>query len=153
MSDTYKSASSLTGAIANQLNKWLPKNKKNEQPKEILRGVEDWSKERLTSAILQSFTLLIWFYNDLLRVQEEQYKSNHAKNEFLRTVAKFKAIDLTKALIEDHNLKSFADIFLAKENCENIHAYPHKHHKLEIASGFYHKFGQLIIDQKSETND
>ena len=144
---------SLTSAIANQLNKWLLKNKENEPPKEILNGVENWSRERLTSATLQALTLLTSLYNELLRVQEEQYKSNYAKNEFLRTVAKFKAIDLTKALIEDHNLKSFADIFLAKENCENIHAYPHKHHKLEIASGFYHKFGQLIIDQKSETND
>ena len=144
---------SLTSAIANQLNKWLLKNKENEPPKEILKGVENWSRERLTSATLQALTLLTSLYNELLRVQEEQYKSNYAKNEFLRTVAKFKAIDLTKTLIEDHNLKSFADIFLAKENCENIHAYPHKRHKLEIASGFYHKFGQLIIEQKSETND
>jgi len=144
---------SLTSAIANQLNKWLLKNKENEPPKEILNGVENWSRERLTSATLQALTLLTSLYNELLRVQEEQYKSNYAKNEFLRTVAKFKAIDLTKALIEDHNLKSFADIFLAKENCENIHTYPHKQHKLEIVSGSYPEFGQFIIDQKSEKND
>jgi dynactin complex subunit len=153
MSNIHKNASSLTGAIADELNKWLLKNKENGPPKEIFRGVENWSRERLTSAILQVHELLTSLYNELLRVQEEQYKSNYAKNEFLRTVAKSKAIDLTKALIEDNNLKSFADIFIAKENCENIHAYPHKQHKLEIVSGFYPEFGQFIIDQKSEKND
>jgi hypothetical protein len=144
---------SLTGAIVNQLNEWLPKNKKNQIPKEIFRGVENWSRERLISAILQAHKLLTSLYNELLRVQEEQYKSNYAKNEFLRTVAKSKAIDLTKALVGDYKLKSFADICLAKKNCENIHTYPHKHHKLEIVSGFYPEFGQFIIDQKREKND
>jgi len=138
---------SLTGVIVNQLEKWLPKNKENQIPKEILNGVDHWSKERLVFSMLQNLQMFISIYNKIVLVEKNLYDSVHGKNTYVRRDAKLQAYKLTNELIDENKLESYADIFNAKNNGENIHTFPHKHHKLEITHDDYYDFGQLIVDQ------
>jgi hypothetical protein len=141
---------SLTGAIVNQLNEWLPKNKENQIPKEILTGLDNWSKERLVFSMLQSLQMFISIYNKVILVKENLYLSKYGKNSYARRDGILLAYKFTNELIEENKLESYADIFRAKMNGENIHAFPHKHHKLEITHDDYYEFGQLIVEQESK---
>jgi hypothetical protein len=67
------------------------------------------------------------------------------KNEST-SILKLKKIDCKTENNQKYKLISYADIFLAKQNGEDIHRYPHKHHKLEIVSDSYSEFGQFLVD-------
>jgi hypothetical protein len=58
--------------------------------------------------------------------------SINGKNTRVREEAKLKADTLLNKLLDDHKLKSFAAIFHAKNNGEDIHSLPHKVHKLDL---------------------
>ena len=148
MSKIKEKASSLTGAIANQLNNWLTDRKESEVTQQLLKGTEHWENERLALANLQSHKILFSVYLKLLLIGDEINQSINGKNTQVRELAKLKADTLLCELLEDHKLKSFAAIFHAKNNGEDIHSLPNKLHKLDIVCGEYYEFGQFVVDQK-----
>jgi len=130
---------SMTNVIAEQLNDWLISAKKGQRKKILATINKCWEVERIANSNIQAHTFIVDIYEGLLSIKEEFRKAN---------------LNLGTILVEDLicnlKLESFADIFYAKRNDEDLHSYPHKSHKLEIVSGKSYDFGQFIIEAKEE---
>jgi hypothetical protein len=139
---------SLKGAINQQL--IFPFIKEEKRIKKSiskpLKILECWSREELAYSNFQAHEMIYKIYKKLLLVKENLYQSSFGKNKNARIEGKLMVGGLIRQLLEDHKLIDYADIYLAKQSCEDIHRHPHKYHKLEIVSDSYSEFGQFLVD-------
>ena len=148
MSNIRKNASSLTGAIAEELNQWLTQGKEK-----ISEGLEHWTSERIAFANNSAFEMIAKMSEVIFDIYKYQYLSINEKTKNKKKYYQVVAHKLIEELTEDYRLQSFVNIYYAKNNGKDIHSYPHKHHKLELVTTGYDEFGQFIIDQKAIKND
>jgi len=153
MSNTRKNASSLTGAIAEELNQWLTQGKEKISIEKSLEGLEHWTSERIAFANNSAFEMIAKISEVIFDIYKYQYLSINEKTKNKKKYYQFVAHKLIEDLTEDYRLQSFVNIYYAKNNGKDIHSYPHKHHKLELVTTGYDEFGQFIIDQKAIKND
>ena len=153
MSNTRKNASSLTGAIAEELNQWLTQGKEKISTEKSLEGLEHWTSERIAFANNSAFEMIAKISEVIFDIYKYQYLSINEKNKNKKKYYQVVAHKLIEELTEDYRLQSFVNIYYAKNNGKDLHSYPHKHHKLELVTTGYDEFGQFIIDQKAIKND
>lgn len=153
MSNTRKNASSLTGAIAEELNQWLTQGKEKISTEKSLEGLEYWTSERIAFANNSAFEMIAKISEVIFDIYKYQYLSINEKTKNKKKYYQVVAHKLIEELTEDYRLQSFVNIYYAKNNGKDIHSYPHKHHKLELVTTGYDEFGQFIIDQKAIKND
>jgi hypothetical protein len=153
MPKTNKNASSLTGAIAEELNQWLTQGKEKISTEKSLEGLEHWTSERIAFANNSAFEMIAKISEVIFDIYKYQYLSINEKTQNKKKYYQLVAHKLIEDLTEDYRLQSFVNIYYAKNNGKDIHSYPHKHHKLELVTTGYDEFGQFIIDQKAMRND
>jgi len=153
MSNTRKNASSLTGAIAKELNQWLIQGKEKISTEKSLEGLKHWTSERIAFANNSAFEMIAKISEVIFDIYKYQYLSINEKTKYKKKYYQVVAYKLIDKLTEDYKLQSFVNIYYAKNNGKDIHSYPHKHHKLELVTTEYDEFGQFIIDQKAIKND
>ena len=148
MPDINKNTLSLKGVNNQQLSFFFI-DEEEKEIKKILKPLvvsEYWSREELAISNLQAHEMIYKIYKKLLLVKEAQYQLSCGRNKNARIDGELIARGLIRQLLEEYKLISYTDIFLAKQNGEDIHRYPHKHHKLEIVSDSYSEFGQFLVD-------
>ena len=133
---------SMTSVIAEQLNEWLISAKKGQRKKILATINKCWEAERIANSNIQAHTFIVDIYEGLVNIKEEFRKANVNLG-----------IVLIENLISNLRLESFADIFYAKRNNEDLHSYPHKSHKLEIVSDKTYDFGQFIVEVEEKDNN
>ncbi len=114
MSNTSKSASSLTGAVAEELSSWFATSDKKIKINEIANGGEYLSLERdeeMNILVLQLFSSIC---NELLNLQNKLYDSLYGKNVFIRRDALLSSCKIVADIIENNGLEHLKEIYQKK---------------------------------------
>ncbi len=114
MSNTYKNASSLTGAIADELINWLAISDKKIKINEIANGDEYLSLERDEEINIRVLQLFSSICNELSSLQHKLYESVYGKNIFIRREALLGSCKIVADIIENHGLEYFKEIYQEK---------------------------------------
>jgi hypothetical protein len=114
MSNTSKRASSLTGAIAEELINWLAVSDKKIKINEIANGDEYLSLERDEEINIRVLQLLSSICNELLHLQNKLYDSFYGKNVFVRRDALLSSCKIVADIIENNALENFREIYQKK---------------------------------------
>jgi hypothetical protein len=114
MSNTSKSASSLTGAIADELINWLAISDKKIKINEIANGDEYLSLERDEEINIKVLQLFSSICNELSSLQHKLYDSVYGKNIFIRREALLRSCKIVADIIENHGLEYFKEIYQKK---------------------------------------
>jgi hypothetical protein len=114
MSNTYKNASSLTGAIADELINWLANSDKKIKINEIANGDKYLSLERDEEIDIKVLQLFSSICNELSSLQHKLYDSLYGKNMFVRREALLRSCKIVADIIENHGLEYFKEIYQKK---------------------------------------
>jgi hypothetical protein len=114
MSNTYKNASSLTGAIADELINWLANSDKKIKINEIANGDKYLSLERDEETDIKVLQLFSSICNELSSLQHKLYDSLYGKNMFVRREALLRSCKIVADIIENHGLEYFKEIYQKK---------------------------------------
>jgi hypothetical protein len=114
MSNTSKSASSLTGAVVEELTSWFVTSDKKIKINEIANGAEYLSLERDEEMSILALQLFSCIYNELLSLQHKLYDSVYGKNIFIRREALLGSCKMVADIIENHGLEYFKEIYQNK---------------------------------------
>ncbi len=114
MSNTSKSASSLTGAIADELINWLAISDKKIKINELVNGDEYLSLERDEEKNIIVLQLFSSICNELSSLQHELYESLYGKNIHVRREALLRSCKIVADTIENHSLEYFKEIYQKK---------------------------------------
>lgn len=114
MSNIYKSASSLTGVIAEELINWLAISDKKIKINEIANGDEYLSLERDEEINIRVLQLLSSICNELSSLQHKLYDSLYGKNIYIRREALLGSCKIVADIIENHGLEYFKEIYQKK---------------------------------------
>lgn len=114
MSNIYKSASSLTGVIAEELINWLAISDKKIKINEIANGDEYLSLERDEEINIRVLQLLSSICNELSSLQHKLYDSLYGKNMYIRREALLTSCKIVADIIENHGLEYFKEIYQKK---------------------------------------
>jgi hypothetical protein len=114
MSNTSKSAPSLTGVVAEELRTWLTTSNERIKINEIVNGEEYLSLERneeINITILKFFSSIC---DEHLKLQNELYESLYGKNAFLRRDALLRSCKINANIIENYGLEYFKETYQKK---------------------------------------
>ena len=114
MSNIHKSASSLTGVIAEELINWLAISDKKIKINEIANGDEYLSLERDEEINIRVLQLLSSICNELSSLQHKLYDSLYGKNMYIRREALLTSCKIVADIIENHGLEYFKEIYQKK---------------------------------------
>jgi hypothetical protein len=114
MSNTYKNASSLTGAVVNELTNWFTTSNKKIKINEIANGDEYLSLERDEEINIRVLQLFSSICNELLSLQHKLYDSLYGKNMHVRREALLRSCKIVADIIENHGLEYFKEIYQKK---------------------------------------
>ena len=112
MSYTSKNASSLTGAVAEELTNWFATS--NKKINEIANGDEYLSLERDEEINIRVLQLFSSICNELSSLQHKLYDSLYGKNMFVRREALLSSCKIVADIIENHGLEYFKEIYQKK---------------------------------------
>jgi hypothetical protein len=114
MSNTSKSASSLTGAVVDELTNWFATLNKKIKINEIANGDEYLSLEREEEINIRVLQLFSYIYDELLSLQHKLYDSVYGKNIYVRREALLSSCKIVADIIENHELEYFKEIYQKK---------------------------------------
>ena len=116
MSNTSKRASSLTGAVAEELTSWFATSDKKIKINEIANGDEYLSLERDEEINIRVLQLFSSICNELSSLQHKLYDSLYGKNMYVRREALLRSCKIVADIIENHGLEYFKEIYQKKAN-------------------------------------
>ena len=114
MSNIYKNASSLTGAMSEVLSEWFANSNKKIKINEIANGDEYLSLERDEEINIRVLQLFSSICNELSSLQHKLYDSLYGKNMYVRREALLRSCKIVADIIENHGLEYFKEIYQKK---------------------------------------